>query len=148
MKRAAKIITVLTFILYTLAFTGCTFRIVNNFGIADVKSFVLTLSNDCKSDIYGYRIEYYLDGKPIGGQVAINADESKLSKKQNMEAVFGENFFPDEADISAFQIEIYVLDENMNESEPTDIVAISAEYGKKYEISVNGSFEDGFKAEL
>ncbi len=65
-----------------------------------------------------------------------------------MEAVFGENFFPDEADISAFQIEIYVLDENMNESEPTDIVAISAEYGKKYEISVNGSFEDGFKAEL
>ncbi len=123
MKRAAKIITVLTLILYTL-------------------------SNDCKSDIYGYRLEYYLDGKPIGGQGVSHADESKLSKKQNMKVVFDENDFPDESDISAFQIEIYVLDSNLNESGPTDIVEISAEYGKKYEISVSGSFEDGFKAEL
>ena len=148
MKRAAKIITVLTLILYTLAFTGCTFKIVNNFVVKDTKFFIITLSNDWKSDIYGYRLEYYLDGKPIGGQGVSHADESELSKKQNMKVVFDENDFPDESDISAFQIEIYVLDSNLNESDPTDIVEISAEYGKKYEISVSGSFEDGFKAEL
>ncbi len=148
MKKSIKIFAAAALILYTLIQTACTFRIVNNFDVKDTEYFVLMLSNNCKSDIYGYRIEYYLDGKPTGGQSVTHADESKLSKNQDMKVTFYENNFPDEADISAFQIEISVMDKDFNESEPTNIVEISAEYGKKYEISVSGSFKDGFTAEL
>lgn len=148
MKKAIKISAVTALILYTLALTACTFRIVNNFGVTDTKFFVLTLTNNCKNDIYGYRIDYYLDGKPIGGQSVTNADESKLSSDKDINVTFYENNFPDEADLSTFQVEIYVLDEDLKESEPTNIVEISAKYGKKYEVYVNGNFEDGFTAEV
>ena len=144
--KKIKKFSVLALILFTLALTGCTFNITNNFSPPEEKHFTLKLFNDCKSDIYGYRVEYFLDGNPIGGMVGCNADESKLSGKDALQMLFYEKHFPEDSDLSAFQIEISVLDKEMNESEPADVISWAAEYGKSYDIRIGGSFEDGFSA--
>lgn len=141
-----RTLSVLMLILFALSLTGCTFHIVNNFGYGE-RHFTLELYNDCKSDIYGYRVEYMLDGKPVGGTVGSNADESKLSKASALKMIFNETYFPKDSDLSTLQIEVSVLDEEMRESEPSDVISLNAEYGKSYKVIVSGSFENGFSAE-
>ena len=141
-----KILSVFTLLLLTLSTTGCTLHIENNFGNVE-KRFTLKLYNDCKDDIYGYHVEYYLDEKPIGGTVGQNADESEISGKYALQLAFYESYFPEGADLSKFQFEISVLDGEMRESEFTEVVELAAEYGKSYDIRVNGSFDEGFSAE-
>ena len=142
-KRKISMLTVLIFFVITL--TGCTFNVTNNFNIPEEKKhFKLELFNDCKSEIYGYRVEYYLDGKPIGGMAGSNADESKLSSRYAFPVMFYENNFPENSDLSTFQFQVIVLDKEMNESEPTEMISLAAEFGESYDVWVSGSFENGF----
>lgn len=78
---------------------------------------------------------------------ASNANESEVSDVFALKMIFTEKDFPEDYDLSKFEIEISVLDKEMKESEPTDVISWAAEYGKSYNIRVGGSFEDGFEAE-
>lgn len=130
-----------------LTFSSCTFNITNNFSIDKTKSFILEISNQCDCTIYGYHYEYCLNGKPIGGGTVTNADESFLDKKEKLKVSFTEYNFPADANLSDFQIEFYILNEDFSESEASNMLDLPAEYGKKYKVSVSGSFNDGIKAE-
>lgn len=130
-----------------LTFSSCTFNITNNFNLDKTKSFTLEISNQCNCTIYGYHYEYFLNGKPIGGGTITNADESFLGKKEKLNASFTEHNFPADADLNDFQIEFYILDEDFSVSEASNMLNLPVEYGKKYKVSVSGSFEDGIKAE-
>lgn len=143
-KKRFLSITIL--ILFVLSLTGCTLHIENNFGYRE-RRFTLELYNDCKCDIYGYQVTYMLDGKPVGSMGASNADESEISDVFALKMIFTEKDFPEDFDLSKFEIEISVLDEEMGESEPTDVISWAAKYGESYNIRVSGNFEDGFEAE-
>lgn len=137
-----KIIVVLLFALLLLC--AC-----NNVGTQiepNESTFLVNFHHDCSDDIYGIHFEYYLDGTPIGGGVVGNANGSKLSTKDVLVKDFISDDFPENAELSQFELELFVVDKNGDEYQCNSVLNFSVEYGKTYDISIAGSYKEGFSA--
>lgn len=54
----------------------------------------------------------------------------------------------DSFDLSSFQIQVYLLDQDMNEYASSEPLSISVEYGKVYTVTVGGDSENGLTIKL
>lgn len=114
---------------------------------ANEDAFLVQFHIDCEADVHAVHFEYYLNGIPVGGGGFGNANNSKIAATDVYTKDFNVEDFPEDADISLFQLEIFVVDQAGNEYSCNRILDIAAEYGKSYEISITGSRRDGFSAD-
>lgn len=113
---------------------------------ANESTFLVNFHVDCNEDVYGIHFEYYLDGTPAGGGLVGNADCSQIAKDDVLVKDFISKDFPENAELSQFQLEIFIVDKNGDEYPCDSILNIAVAYGKTYDISITGSCEDGFSA--
>lgn len=142
MKR--KIIAAIFILLSLLGLCAC-----NNDGTqieANENTFLIDFHIDCDEDVYGIHFEYYLDGVPVGGGLTGNANGSKITARDVLAKDFIPDDFPESADLSRFQLEILVVDKNGEEYPCDSILNIVVAYGSTYDLSITGSYEDGFSA--
>lgn len=110
---------------------------------ANESTFLVNFHVDCNEDVYAIHFEYYLDGTPVGGGKTGNADGSRITAGDVFTKDFIPKDFPEGADLSQFQLEIFVIDKNGDEYPSDSILSFETEYGKVYDISIAGSCKNG-----
>lgn len=115
---------------------------------ADENTFLVSFHVNCAAKLSALHFEYSLDGKPVGGGMVGNANGSAMAAEDVFVKDFIPEDFPANADLSQFQLEIYVIDSDENEYPCGEILNIAAEYGTIYDLSIIGNCEDGFSVIL
>lgn len=105
------------------------------------------VTNECDGEIYGLHFEYALGNTPIGGGYSINPDESAIQKGDILTLDFREGNFPAAPDLSLFEIEFYVVDENGNELPAGASLRFPVSYENTYHITLTGNAGSGFSTE-
>lgn len=137
-----KAITALLILLSLLGLCACS-----NAGTqikANKSTFIVNYHVDCNEDVYGIHFEYYLDGTPVGGGVVGNADGAQIAKDDVLVKDFISDDFPESAELTQFQLELFIVDNNGKEYPCDSILNITAEYGKTYDVAITGSCKAGF----
>lgn len=114
---------------------------------ADESTFLVRFCLDGEAEIFGLHFEYYLDGNPAGGGLVGNADGSVLKAGEALTKDFIPADFPEGGDLSKFQLEIFIVDGQGQEYPCKEILSFAAVYGNVYDISIEGGYDTGFKAE-
>lgn len=130
---------VLIFSLYACAGEKSTIQ-------ADENTFLVHFCLDCEAEIFSIHFEYYLDGKPAGGGLVGNADGSALKYGEMLTKEFISADFPEDGDLSKFQIEIFALDGQGKEHPCNEILSFAVAYGNEYDITIGGGYDTGFTA--
>lgn len=115
---------------------------------ADENTFFVRFCLDCEAEVFSIHFEYYLDGKPAGGGVVGNADGSALKHGEVLTKEFIPADFPEDGDLSKFQIEIFALDGQGQAYPCNGLLSFAAAYGTVYDISIGGGYDTGFTAVL
>lgn len=142
MKHRISVIFLTMLLLFALC--AC-----NNVGTpieANESAFLVNFHVDCNEDVYGIHFEYYLDGVPAGGGLTGNANGSKITTGDVFVKDFIPDDFPENADLSQFQLEILVVDKNGEEYPCSSVLNMAVAYGNTYNLSITGSYKDGFSA--
>lgn len=113
---------------------------------ANESTFLVNFHVDCNEDVYAIHFEYYLDGTPAGGGLVGNADGSRIPAGDVFTKDFIPKDFPEDADLSQFQLEICIVDKSGDEYPCDSILSFAVAYEKTYDIWITGSCEDGFLA--
>lgn len=114
---------------------------------ADENTFLVRFSLNGEAEVYALHFEYYLDGKPAGGGLVGNADGSALKAEEVLTKDFIPADFPEGGDLSKFQLEIFIVDGQGQEHPCKEMLSFAAAYGNVYDISIEGGYDTGFKAE-
>lgn len=114
---------------------------------ANADTFLVRFQVDCEDEVFGIHFEYYLDGDPAGGGLTGNANGSALKTGEVLTKDFIPADFPEEADLSQFQLEIFLVDEQGQEHPCTEALRFGAAYGHAYDIIITGSYKAGFSAD-
>lgn len=125
-------------------FILCSCRIVNN----DEEIFYVSVIQNTEDEVYGIHYEYYIDGEAIGGCMVRNADNSYIEKNDILTKDFSKYDFPKGRDLSKLYIQFFIAAENGNETGTVNPIKISAEYGKRYTVVIEGNYKDGYAAKL
>ena len=137
MKKLAMAVAA---IMMVLCLSACDYQ------PAEGPSFSLDVVNNCQSDIYGLHYEYYLDGQPIGGAIVRVANTAMIPLPSGNTTVltFTPADFPTGADLSTFQLELFVVMEDNIEIAVSPLLELAAQYGQQYQFTLSGSNADGF----
>lgn len=135
-----------SFFILLLIFGLCACVDIGNPIEANDNAFLVGFHVDCNEDVYGIHFEYYLDGVPAGGGLTGNASGSKITTGDVLAKDFIPDDFPENADLSRFQLEIFVVDENGEEYPCNSVLNMAVAYGNTYDLSITGSYKDGFSA--
>lgn len=120
--------------------------------------FAIIVELDTAEDIYVVSHDYALDGEVIGVGGCENADKSAI--EDYVYENFSPEFFPENADLSAFSIRFYLYDQPYTlEEQYTDgnhtwdypvegELSLSAAYGDVYFVRITGSKTEGYSAHL
>lgn len=114
---------------------------------ADENTFLVRFCLDGDAEIFGLHFEYYLDGKPAGGGLVGNIDGSALTDGEVLTKDFIPADFPEDGDLSQFQLEIFIVDGQGQEHPCKEILSFAVAYGNVYDISIAGGYDTGFKSE-
>ena len=110
-------------------------------------TFRISVSNRSDADIYGFVIRYYLDGKPLGTQGGLNADNSSLTRNDTIEFEFMPEDFPEGTgaiDLSGFSFDLAVVGKDGKETPVCENLSVSAKYAWTFYFTLNGDYEKGF----
>lgn len=140
-KFLKKTIIIVSLILILGLITSCHYG--NSEISASDNNFIVAVKNNCDMEIYGIHYEYYIAQKPIGGGSVEIANGSPYKKGELMSCEFLVEWFPENADLSLFEIEIFVLLGNDREQFVGEVVSINAEYGNVYHLSLTGDSVNG-----
>lgn len=69
-------------------------------------------------------------------------------KKRYTDEGFFQICFPKGRDLSKLYIQFFIAAENGNETGTVNPIKISAEYGKRYTVVIEGNYKDGYAAKL
>jgi len=106
--------------------------------------FRLAIRNSSTAAIYGFDMDYYLDGKPIGSSATVNADGSALSNGSETVFEFLPKDFPEGTTaiaLSGFSFDLYVLDKDGNRSSLVKKAKISAKYSWTFPYTLSGGWD-------
>lgn len=134
--------TLCILLLSVLLLTGCS----NS--ASTENEFYVNFTNNTADELYFIHMEYAIDGIPCGGGGTGNADGSMVSIGEKFSCGFIPRDFPENADLSKFQIQLFLLDANETEYPVENIIEIHASYGNTYEISLTGNTTEGYTAHL
>ncbi len=111
-------------------------------------AFILEVINECDDEVYGFHIEYSLDGQNVSGGGGVNADGSAVSKSDSFYFEFNKKDKADSDDISALTAQINVItDENGAEIPIDEKVSLNAKFGEAKSVVVRGNAESGYTVE-
>ncbi len=148
-KKTAILALVMALALLTLA--ACTNSPASNDDLTNSvedNAFEIAITNNCDTEIYGIHQEYYVAQEPIGGGDVTIAEGVPLKAGETIPFTFTSQDFPNDTDISLFEIEIFVILKDKKEQAAQQTVAIDAQFGNVYDISLTGNETDGFSIAL
>lgn len=99
------------------------------FGAED--EFRISIRNACEGDVYGLYMDYYLDGKMIGGRGTVFADGSPFKKGEETVFEFLSQDLPagvSAIGLSSFSFDLYALDAEGNETLVQKGISVPAKY--------------------
>ncbi|MDE6031299.1 MAG: hypothetical protein K2G32_06750 [Oscillospiraceae bacterium] len=115
------------------------------------EEFCIVIHQDTESAIYGVHCEYYLEDTPIGGTEAMimeNGNVIPIEPGGTIRFPFIKQGFPENADLSALLVKIYVIHQSGNETKTENDIELSADYGNEYDFSLSGSISDYYISEM
>lgn len=114
----------------------------------DENRFDVAIINNCDTEIYGVHYEYHLAKTPIGGGDVRRSPVTAYETGEIINCLFYTDGFPENADLSSLEIEIYVILDNAEDNYQQQLVGenivLDAEFGNGYCYSLTGNEADGF----
>lgn len=138
----SKLVGILLVAVLLMSLCGCSTGDASIQANAD--TFLVRFQVDCEDEVFGIHFEYYLDGDPAGGGLTGNANGSALKTGEALTKDFIPADFPEGADLSQFQLEIFVVDEQGQEYPCAEVLSFAATYGHVYDITISGGYKAGF----
>ena len=115
---------------------------------AGADEFVLAVDDRCDMILYEINNAYYIGDALIGSGGVTNANQSApLQKNGTYWHSFSSGMFPENTDISQFEIELSVTLADKR-GFPAGRLAIDAQWGKIYHLELTGNDVDGFSSIL
>lgn len=111
-------------------------------------SFSVLFQNDCDVEIYGVSFTYSVGGKVLGSGGIVNADGTPIARGEALTQSFGEKELSEHTDFSDFSLKLRVIGKDKSEYPCEGDISWAAQYTGEYRISVKGSYEHGFSAQL
>lgn len=140
-----KVILTIVSLLVLISLSGCG-------GVREVvygeDEFGIKFVNDTAGELSEINYQYGIDGESCGGGGVCHADNSMIKVGEEFWKEFISDDFPEEADVSKFQIQFTLLDDDQKEYVVENIVEINAAYGNTYCILLSGSAEEGYTASI
>lgn len=106
-------------------------------------AFHVVIRNNSDAEIYGYEMNYYIDGVQIGTRGGINADNTPLTHGDEFNFDFIPQDMPQETSaisLSKFSFDLYVLGADGEKTLVCENVPVSAKYGWCYFFSLADGF--------
>ena len=107
-------------------------------------SFLVSVTNDSDVPWKGLHFEYYLDQKPIGGATVEAYSQPAFDVGEQLTKDFIPRDFPENADLSGFGLEVFVVLTDGSEALAEPAVELKAEYGVQYDYRIQGNEKEGF----
>lgn len=104
----------------------------------EAEQFSIIINQNTEDKIIGIHCEYFLKNKAIGGFEIFYSHNMNFKKGEKINLKFEKEMFPNHDDINDFSAEIYLIDENKNETKAENDIKLNPEYGKKYEFDLSG----------
>lgn len=110
--------------------------------------FDLAVIQNTDTSISGIHYEYFIADEACGGCEMYNADQSLIRTGEVLYPSFTASDFPKGSDLSLFSIQLFIIDETGSEFPAGAPLEISVAKDFRYEVSLEGNADDGFKAIL
>ena len=107
-------------------------------------SFLVSVTNDSGVPWKGLHFEYYLDQKPIGGATVEAYSQPAFGVGEQLTKDFIPRDFPENADLSGFGLEVFVVLTDGSEALAEPALELKAEYGVQYDYRIQGNEKEGF----
>ena len=107
-------------------------------------SFLVSVTNDSDVPWKGLHFEYYLDREPIGGAAVEAYSQPEFAVGESLTKDFIPRDFPENAELSGFGLEVFVMHADGTETLAEPVVELKAEYGVEYDYRIQGNEKEGF----
>ena len=110
-------------------------------------TFWLNIHNSSDAGIYGFAVDYYLNGELLGSRTLENADNTAITEDSDIEFDFVPADFPEGTsaiNLFGFSFDLSVIGSDGNETLVYKDMKVSAKYAWTFYYSLSGDFEHGF----